>query len=90
MQVQILIAAFIMQAALFISFGIFLERLKMRQQQAEKMSRKTDALYNQPKRVCGEFVWHDGKNNRSHHCVLTGDDHYIHRASNGMGRKTYA
>jgi len=89
--VQLVLSVGICFGAIFTALGISLERLKVRQEQVHKLVRKAEARRTMPvSRVCGEFVWRDGKRDISHHCVLEGEDHYIHRAANGMGRKTYA
>lgn len=87
MQVQFVIAAAISFAAVFTSFGVFLERLKVRQEQAKKLLRRFDARRTQPTRICGAWVFNDGKG-RSHHCVLH-EDHAAdyHRTETGMGRR---
>lgn len=86
--IQLVVSVGLCIVALSVALGVFLERLKVRQEKVQKMARMTEALYNQPKRVCGEFVWHDSRRNVSHRCALDeGHDGGVHRAINGMGRK---
>jgi hypothetical protein len=86
MQLQFVIAVGITFGAFFTSFGIFLERRRVKALEAQKRG----ARLSMPERICGAWVYNDGKG-RSHHCVLDHDHAAdIHRSESGMGRKVLA
>jgi len=73
-----------------VAFGIFLERVRLNGVRVESSRKRTKAILNMPERICGAWVFNDGKG-RSHHCVLD-HDHAgdLHRSNTGMGRKVSA
>jgi hypothetical protein len=77
-------------ACIFFIVGVHLERERILAEQQRKRIKRTEAFFNQPERICGAWVFNDGKG-RGHHCVLDHDhDGDLHRSETGMGRKVAA
>lgn len=84
--VQLWIAGVILFACFHVSLGIYLERRKT----LELYAQRAGARLTMPERICGAWVYNDGKG-RAHHCVLDHDHGgEFHRSESSMGRKVAA
>lgn len=84
--VQLYIAVLVCFMTAIFAFGVFLERQRVRSIEAQMIG----ARFTMPERICGAWVYNDGKG-RAHHCVKDHDHGgELHRSESGMGRKTYA
>lgn len=84
--IQLWIAAVVLMGCFFYTMGVALERKRVRDLEVQKAG----ARLTMPERICGAWVYNDGKG-RAHHCVLDHDhDGDYHRSETSMGRKVSA
>lgn len=84
--VQLWLATGVLMGSLFFTMGVVLERKRIRQLDVQKAG----ARLTMPERICGAWVYNDGKG-RAHHCVMDHDHGGdFHRSETSMGRKVAA
>lgn len=91
LSLPLVIASIICLAAVFTMFGIFLERMKVEEQnvriELERTRARRAVVETNKTRICGKHVWRDHKTDTEHVCVLKKDHSDLYcRAANGMGR----
>jgi hypothetical protein len=84
--VQLWIAGVTLFSCFNVTLGIYFERRKVR----ELYLQRSRARLTMPERICGAWVYNDGKG-RAHHCVMDHDHGGdFHRSETSMGRKVAA